>query len=396
MEEDIRKQFPQLQIHQDLVYLDSAATTLKPQSVIDSISKFYTHGYATTSRAVYSASMKATEKMEASRMAVKEFLNAQKVEEIIFTQGTTHSINMVAYAYGRKHIAKGDEILITEMEHHANILPWQQLCKEVGATLKFAVIGDNFELDMEDFKKKLSSKTKLVAITQMSNIFGSINPIKEIAKLAHSYGAVCLVDGAQSTAHFSINVQELDVDFFCFSGHKIYGPTGIGVLYGKYHLLEEMDPFVTGGDTVDKVTKSDSIYYSPPKKFEAGTPHIAGVIGLKAAIDFLKQQDRGKLLEKKLSLLNTLANKLQSKNSIELYNSFPLKTPILTFYSKKIHPLDLATLLDIKQIYFRTGKLCSHLSMYHAKRDSLIRLSLGMYNNQEDIDAFLNAFNALL
>ena len=319
--ERIRADFPMLQKEMNgrpLIYLDSAATAQKPKCVIDALSHFYTEEYGTVHRGVYELSVRATEHYSQVRCQVKDFLNAESEEEIVYTRGTTDAINLVASSFGKRFVEPGDEILISAMEHHSNIVPWQLLCKERGAHLKIIPMDDNGELYLDEYEKLLSKKTKLVSIAHIANFTGTLNPIKEMAKLAHERGAKIFVDGAQSAPHMPIDVQDLDVDFYAFSGHKLYGPTGIGILYGKKELLEELPPYQGGGDMVDQVTFEETIYQKPPLKFEAGTPMIAQVMGLGAAISYLENLGMEAICSWTDRLLHYAREKLETMNHIRI------------------------------------------------------------------------------
>jgi len=392
----LRRDFPMLKktMHgQPLIYLDTAATAQKPQSVIDAITNFYTDHYGTVHRAIYELSVYATQEYQNVRNRVAAFLNAAKSEEIIFTRGTTESINMVAYSFGKAFIKAGDEILITEMEHHSNIVPWQILCEAHGAILKVAPINERGELIIEEFEKLLTERTKLVAVTHISNTLGTINPIKTLAKMAHAKGAKILVDGAQSSPHLHIDVQDLDADFYVFSGHKIYGPTGIGVLYGKESLLNAMPPYQGGGDMIDKVTFPKTTYNVLPMKFEAGTPMIAEVIGLGAAIDYLNSVGMENIRLWEHSLIEKATTAIQQIPGIRLIGTAKDKGGILGFTVEGIHPLDIGTMLDLKGIAIRTGHQCAQPVMHHFGVTTTTRASFGLYNTPQEIDAFIHALD---
>lgn len=390
----LRKDFPMLDksMHgKPLIYFDSAATAQKPKAVIDTITNYYTNDYGTVHRAIYELSVNATQQYQQVRQKVAHLLNAKHVEEIIFTRGTTESINMVAYSFGKAFINPGDEILITEMEHHSNIVPWQILCEDRQAILKVAPINDNGELKMEEFSRLLTNKTKLVAITHVSNALGTINPLKEIIALAHSKGAKVLVDGAQSTPHTVIDVQDLDTDFYVFSGHKFYGPTGIGILYGKAQLLDVMPPYQGGGDMIEKVTFQKTTYNVLPMKFEAGTPMIAEVIGLGAAIDYIQNIGIESIHQYEQSLLKHATEAISSINGLRIIGTAKDKSAILSFIVEGIHPLDLGTMLDLRGIAIRTGHHCAQPVMTHFNIPSTARASFAFYNTKEEIDRFTNA-----
>lgn len=387
-----RKDFPMLtvKVHdKPLVYLDSAATSQKPNQVIDTITDFYKNHYGTVHRAVYSTAIVASEAYQATRKKVQVFLNAQSDDEIIFTKGTTEAINLVAYSFGKQFIEPGDEIIITEMEHHSNIVPWQIAAQDRKAILKVIPFTDDGVLDMDEFKKALSNKTKIVAVAHISNVLGTINPIKEIVKLAHEKGAKVLVDGAQSACHMPIDVQALDVDFFAFSGHKLIGPTGIGVLYGKKELLDAMPPYQGGGDMIQTVTFEKTTYNTLPLKFEAGTPLIAEVIGLGASIDYLTSLSLSDIYAYEKELLSILLYELQTIPGLYVLGLSEHKSAICTFSINGVHPLDIATLLDLHGIAIRSGHLCAQPTMRHFGITAAARASLSFYNTKEEIHFFI-------
>ncbi len=379
-----------------LVYLDSGATAQKPQVVIDAITDFYSSHYGTVNRAVYSLATHSTEAYSQSREKARGFLNASKVEEIIFTRGTTESINLVAYSFGKAFVKPGDEILITEMEHHSNIVPWQILCEDRQAILKVVPVLDNGELDFEAYKRLLSDKTKLVACMHVSNVLGTTNPIREMVQLAHSAGAKFLVDGAQAAPHMSVDVQDLNCDFYVFSGHKAYGPTGIGVLYGREELLDAMPPYQGGGDMIETVTFEKTTYNHLPLKFEAGTPMIAEVIGLGAAIDYLTDIGLGSIHDWELSLLHRATQQLQEIEGLRIVGTSSTKGAIISFVVDGAHPLDMGTLLDLKGICLRTGHHCAQPLLARFGFTSTSRATFGLYNNSEDVDIFVTALKETL
>jgi cysteine desulfurase/selenocysteine lyase len=390
----IRKDFPMLSRKMNdypFIYLDNAATSQKPNCVIDAITKFYSEEYATVHRAFYEYAVVSTEKYSESRRSIQRFINAKHEEEIVFTRGCTEAINIVALCYAREFVHAGDEILISEMEHHSNIVPWQMIAEEKGASLVVAPIDDNGELILEELEKKISSKTKIVAICHVSNLLGTINPIREIIKMAHKKGAICLIDGAQSVCHEKIDVQDLDADFFAFSGHKIYGPTGIGVLYGKKELLAKMRPYHGGGDMVKEVTFAKTTYQDAPLKFEAGTPSIADVIGLGAAIDYFTSFDLKAIREHESNLLKIATEKLSDIEGIEIYGKARNKTSLITFNIEGVHSLDLGVLLGLKGVAIRTGAMCASPVLKRLKAQTAARISFALYNIEEEIDIFLNA-----
>lgn len=395
----IRQDFPmlrQLMHGRPFIYLDSAATAHKPQSVINAISHFYADRYATVNRSVYDFASKASAQYNLVRQKVKRFLNAAFVEEIIFTKSTTEAINLVAHCLGRFYLQPGDEVLISEMEHHSNIIPWYMCCKEKGAHLKVIPVNESGELIFEEFQKLLSNKTKIVSIAHMSNVLGTINPIAEIVREAHAKGAKVVVDGAQSAPHMPIDVQKLGVDFYAFSAHKMYGPTGLGVLYGRRSLLEVMPPYQGGGDMVDEVSFDRITYQEPPLKFEAGTPMIAEVMGLGAALDYIEAIDQELIAAWEKDLLEYATRRLCEIKGLKIIGTAKQKGPILSFSIHGFHPLDLATLLDLRGIAIRTGQLCAQpiLRRYHL--NSLSRISLAFYNTHEEIDLFIHALKEAL
>lgn len=394
-----RRDFPMLaqKVHDEpLIYLDTAATSLKPQIVIDSISQFYTSQYGTVHRAIYEFASQATAMYEGVREQVRAFLNAKKKEEIIFTRGTTDSINLVASSFGKAFIKQGDEILISEMEHHSNIVPWQMMCAERGAVLKIIPITDKAELDLEAYRKLLNPKTKIVSIAHIANSTGTLNPIKEIISLAHLSGAKVLIDGAQSAPHLAIDVQDLDADFFVFSGHKVYGPTGIGILYGKESLLELMPPHAGGGEMIATVTFAKTTYNVLPLKFEAGTPPIAEVIGLGAALKYIQNIGLPQIEKWENQLLEKTLKGLQTIEGIRLIGSAPERGAIISFVVDNVHPLDIGTLLDLKGIAIRTGHQCAQPTMQRFNVSQTCRVSFGLYNNLDDVLSFLLTLEHIL
>lgn len=389
-----RKDFPML--HQTmhgkpLIYFDTAATALKPQSVIDCLSNFYQHHYGTVHRAVYQLASHATTEYQNARHKVQKLLNAKHLEEIIFTSGTTDAINVLAYSFGKAFLQPGDEILITEMEHHAGIVPWQIVCEDRGASLKVVPFNELGELDLETFKNLLSSKTKIVSIAHISNALGTLNPIKNIIKLAHHHGAKVLIDGAQAVPHMSVDVQDLDADFYVFSGHKLYGPTGIGVLYGKKELLEQLPPAKGGGDMIKTVDFAKTTYNEIPTKFEAGTPPIAQAIGLGAAIDYAQNIGLSAIEQHEQSLLCYATQQMKRIPGLQIIGRARKKGAIISFTIEGTHPLDIATLLDLKGIAIRSGHNCAQPTMKHFHLSATARASFGLYNTKEEIDIFCHA-----
>lgn len=395
----LRKDFPMLTktMHgKPLIYLDSAATTQKPQSVIDAIHTFYQDKYGTVHRAVYELAVHATQEYQNTRLKVQAFLNAPRVEEIIYTRGTTESINMIAYSFGKAFIKPGDEILISEMEHHSNIVPWQILCEDRGAVLKVVPFNDEGELRMDEFKKLLSERTKLVAITYVSNALGTINPVKEIIALAHAAGAKVLIDAAQAAPHMKIDVQDLDADFLVFSGHKVYGPTGIGILYGKSELLDRMPPYQGGGDMIDTVTFAKTTYNPLPIKFEAGTPMIAEVIGLGAAIDYVQAVGPDAIRDWEHALLEDATRQMLAIPGLRIIGTAKNKGAIISFAIEGIHALDIGTMLDLRGIAVRTGHHCAQPALRHFHVDGTARASFGLYNTPEEVSQFVEALQSVV
>jgi len=399
MDSKIRDFFPILKqkIHgHSLVYLDTAATSLKPAPVIETLSSFYLHEYGTVHRAVYALSSCATEKYDQARKKVAGFLNAASTDEIIFTRGTTDGLNLVATILGRGVLNKGDEILITEMEHHSNIVPWQIVAAEKGAKLVVASVKENGELDLEDFKQKLNPKTKIVSLAHISNALGTINPIEKIVEIAHKNGSLVVVDGAQAAPHMPIDVQKLGCDFYAFSGHKLYGPNGIGILYGKKELLEKLPPCQGGGDMVDIVTFEKTTYNVPPLKYEAGTPIIAEAIALAAAIDFISEIGLEESRRREHALSEKFREGLKSIPGVKIIGEAPNRAAITSFIVDGIHPLDVGTMLDLHGIEVRTGYLCAQPLLRRFTPNGVIRASFGLYNNEEEVDVLLKHLKQIL
>ncbi|QQZ10493.1 cysteine desulfurase [Heyndrickxia vini] len=391
---EIRKLFPILDQEVNghpLVYLDSAATSQKPYSVIEAINNYYKEDNSNVHRGVHTLGTRATDKYEGAREKVRRFINASSTSEVIFTRGTTTSINTIANSFGRDNVKEGDEIVISYMEHHSNLIPWQQLAKQKGATLKYVPMQEDGTITLDDVQKTVTSNTKIVAIMHVSNVLGTINPIKEITKIAHNNGAYMVVDGAQSTPHMKIDVQDLDCDFFAFSGHKMCGPTGIGVLYGKRELLENMEPVEFGGEMIDFVDLYDSTWKELPWKFEGGTPIIAGAIGLGAAIDFLEDIGMENITKYEHQLAEYALNKLSEVKGITIYGPMdPMKRAgLVTFNLDDVHPHDLATVLDAEGIAVRAGHHCAQPLMKWLKVSATARASFYLYNTEEDIDRFV-------
>lgn len=379
-----------------LIYLDSAATAQKPNCVINTITDFYREHYGTVNRAVYELAAAATVSYQGVRQKARAFLNAKNVEEIIFTRGTTESINLIATSFGKAFVRSGDEILISEMEHHSNIVPWQMLCEDRGAKLKVIPVLENGELDLAAYKKLLTPRTKLVAITHISNVLGTQNPLEEIISLAHKAHAVVLVDAAQSSPHIPIDVQKLNADFLTCSGHKLYGPTGIGILYGKAELLNAMPPYQGGGDMIDTVTFEKTTYNTLPLKFEAGTPMIAEVMGLGSAIDYLTNIGLETIHAWEKELLLYATQKLETIPSLRILGTAPNKGALISFVIEGAHALDIGTLLDAHGIAVRTGHHCAQPILRKLGVKAATRTSFGLYNTLEEIDKFYDTLKSLL
>lgn len=388
-----RQDFPILSetVHgKPLVYLDNAATSQKPSSVIECDTRYYGEINANVHRGVHSLSQRATDAFESARDTVRRFVNAARREEIVFVRGTTEAINLVAASFGQR-LRSGDEILITEMEHHSNIVPWQLLCERSGATLRVAPIDDTGELRLDEFARLLGPATRLVAVTQLSNALGTINPVRQLVELAHAAGAVVLVDGAQAAAHLPGDVQALDCDFYAFSGHKLYGPTGIGVLYGKATLLETMPPYQGGGDMIRQVTFAKTTYNDLPYKFEAGTPHIAGAIGLGAAIDYVNTIGLSAIAAHEQVLLAYATEQAVQIPGLRLIGTARDKASILSFTVEGVHPHDVGTVLDLEGVAVRAGHHCAMPVMAHFGLPATVRASFALYNTVEEVDVLMRA-----
>lgn len=385
----IRQQFPVLNREvkdKPLVYFDNAATSQKPQSVIDALVNYYTHYNANIHRGIHTLAEEATAAFEATRDAVQQFIHAASREEIIFTRGTTEGINLVANTWGRQNIKAGDEIIISTMEHHSNIVPWQILCEEKAAVLKVIPINDEGELLMDEYKKLLGPNTKLVAVAHASNALGTINPVREIIEAAHQAGAVVLIDGAQSTVHLDIDVQQMDCDFFAFSAHKLYGPTGMGILYGKKSLLEAMPVFHGGGEMIKEVTFKKTTYNDLPYKYEAGTPNIADAIAFKTALDFISQTGKENIRKHEEELLRYATQQLEQLPGLKIIGTAKEKLSVVSFVIDKIHPQDIGILLDNQGIAVRTGHHCTQPLMDRFGIPGTTRASFAVYNTKEEID----------
>jgi len=392
--EAIREDFPILEQQvcgKPLAYLDNAATTQKPQSVIDAVQHYYARDNANVHRGVHTLSERATAAYEGARRIIAGFFNAASEQEVIFTRGATEAINLVAASWGRTHLSAGDEVLITHMEHHSNIVPWQMLCEQTGAVLKVAPINDAGELIISEFDALLSERTKLVGVVHMSNALGSINPVAELAKKAHALGAVVLVDGAQAAAHLSVDVQALDCDFYVTSAHKMYGPTGIGVLIGKQSLLDAMPPYQGGGDMIRMVTFEKTEYNDLPYKFEAGTPHIAGAIGFGKALEYISTIGFEAIAKREKALLGYATTKAESFDGLRIIGRAKEKACVLSFVLKGIHPHDLGTILDREGVAIRAGHHCAMPVMQFFKVPATARASFSIYNTEAEVDALFAA-----
>lgn len=390
----IRKDFPILQQKvngKSLVYFDNAATTHKPNRVIDAVSGYYENQNSNVHRGVHQLSVMATEAFENVRHKIKQHINARYNNEVIFTRGTTESVNLVASTWGKKNIHTDDEIIISAIEHHSNIVPWQMLCNETGAKLRIIPVNHIGEISMEAYRDLFSDKTKLVAVNHISNTLGTINPVKEIVTLAHDHGVPVLIDGAQALPHAKVDVQQLDCEFYCFSAHKVYGPTGIGGLYGKEKILEDMPPYQGGGEMIKSVTFENTIYNDLPYKFEAGTPNIAGVIGFGAALDYINEIGLEKINEHEHDLLTYATNELEKIEEIRIIGKAKNKASVLSFLIGEIHPYDAGTIIDHFGVAVRTGNHCTQPIMDRYDIPGTIRASFGLYNTREEIDILIEA-----
>ena len=395
----VRKDFPILQTYvhgKPLVYLDNAATSQKPISVIRKAQEYYSTMNSNIHRGVHALSGVSTEAFETARIKIKKFINALGKNEIIFTRGATESINLVAQTFGRSNLNEGDEVIISEMEHHSNIVPWQLICNEKKAKLKVIPINDDGELILEEYEKLLSDRTKIVSVVYCSNSLGTVNPVRKIIKAAHKKGIPVLIDAAQAVNHLPIDVQELDCDFLVFSGHKIYGPTGIGVLYGKVNLLDSMPPYQGGGDMISKVTFEKTTYNELPHKFEAGTPNIAGAIGLGEAIDYVSRIGIGNISLHEKELLDYATEAVQSVPGLKIIGTASEKVSVLSFVLDDVHPHDIGTFLDFEGIAIRTGHHCTQPVMDRFKIPATSRASFAMYNTTEEIDVLVNGLNKII
>ena len=389
-----KEDFPILK-NRDMAYLDSGATTQKPQKVLDAVESFYEHENANPHRGAYSLSIEATEAYESTRGKIAKFINARYPEEIIFSKNATESLNLLAYSYGLDNLEKEDEVVISIMEHHSNLVPWQYVTNKTGSTLKYMYINDNFEISKEEIESKITDKTKIVGITHISNVLGTINPVKEIIKYAHKKGAIVIVDASQSIPHMKIDVQDLDADFLVFSGHKMLAPLGIGVLYGKKELLQKMKPFLMGGDMREYVYEQKTTFAPLPNKFEAGTQNVEGVIGLGAAIDYINEIGYDKIAEVEKELTEYAREKLSKLDYLDLYLT-PNKenhSSVFSFNIKGVHPHDVASILDTENVYVRSGNHCAQPLLRSLGIDSTCRASLYFYNTKEDIDKLVHGLD---
>lgn len=392
MHYDYRNDFPLL-MQNKIIYIDNAATSQRPQCVIDAEGDFYKNYNANPLRGLYSLSVEATEVYENAREAVRKFIGAEKSNEIIFTRNTTESLNLVAYSYGLSNVKKGDEIVVSIMEHHSDLLPWQMVAKTCGAELKFIECAKDGSIDLEKVKELITSRTKIVAMTQVSNVLGREYPVKEIAKLAHEKGAVMVVDGAQSTPHMRVDVTDLDADFFAFSGHKLLAPMGIGVLYGKEKLLDKMPPFLSGGEMIDSVTRTSAVYAELPHKFEAGTVNAAGAAGLKAAIDYIEKVGFDYIGEREIALTSRAIEKMRKIPHVNIIGSENADehTGIVTFTIDNVHPHDISEILAADGIAVRAGHHCAQPLLTHLGLNSTARASFAFYNTEDEVDKFTDS-----
>lgn len=374
-----------------LVYLDNAATTQKPQVVIDALNNYYTQINSNIHRGVHYLSQKATDEFEIARESVRQFINAANAYEVIFTRGATDSINLVAASFGRTFLHEGDEIVISEMEHHANIVPWQFLCEERGCVLKVIPIDDNGELILDKLNELLTSKTKIVAVSHVSNTLGTINPVKKVIEIAHQHNIPVLIDGAQAVSHCKVDVQDLDCDFYCFSGHKMYAPMGIGIMYGKKKLLNAMKPYQGGGEMIKQVTFAKTTYNELPFKFEAGTPSVGDAMGLRVAIDYIKRIGIENIAQHEHELLTYAMSRLSTIEGLKVYGTSAQKTAIISFNIGNIHPSDIGTIIDKLGIAVRTGHHCTQPIMDHFGISGTVRASFALYNTKEEVDSLYEA-----
>ena len=391
---DYKKDFPIFN-NRNITYLDSGATTQKPQYVIDAIDEFYEHNNANPHRGAYSLSIDATNVYEGTREKIAKFINARKANEIIFSKNASESLNLIAYSYGLDNLKKDDEVVLSIMEHHSNLVPWQYVTKKTGASLKYMYINDEFELSKEEVESKITDKTKIVGITHVSNVLGTINNVKEIIKYAHKKGAVVIVDASQSIPHMKIDVQDLDADFVVFSGHKMFAPLGIGVLYGKEKLLNNMNPFLMGGDMIEYVYEQDTTFAPLPNKFEAGTQNVEGVVGLGAAIDYINKVGYDNIEKIEKEVVSYARQELSKLDYLDLYMSPNEKnhSSVISFNIKGVHPHDVASMLDFKGVCVRSGNHCAQPLLRYMGIDSTCRASFYFYNTKEDVDMLIKGLD---
>lgn len=394
MIEEIKKDFPLLE-NRNIAYLDSGATTQKPKEVIEAIKKYYENSNANPHRGAYSLSIEATEQYENTRTKIAEFINAKHREEIIFSKNATESLNLIAYSYGMDNLKKDDEVVISIMEHHSNLVPWQKVTKATGSKLNYMYINENYEISDEEIESKITDKTKIVGITYVSNVLGTINNVKKIIKYAHKKGAVVIVDASQSIPHMKIDVQDLDADFLVFSGHKMLAPLGIGVLYGKREILNNMTPFLMGGDMIEYVYEQETTFAPLPNKFEAGTQNVEGVIGLGAAIDYIQKIGYDKIQEKENEIISYARQELSKLDYLTLYLTPNAQnhSSVISFNIKGVHPHDVASILDSENVCVRSGNHCAQPLMRFLGIDSTCRASFYFYNSKEDVDRLVSALN---
>lgn len=396
MRKDYRSDFP-LIVNSSIAYLDNAATAQRPQCVIDAESDFYLRHNANPMRGLYELSIEATDIYESARETVRKFIGAASTEEIVFTRNTTESLNLVAYSYGLTHVKAGDEVLVSIMEHHSDLLPWQMVCRQTGAKLRFIDCEPDGSVDLNKVDELITDKTKIVAMTQVSNVLGRQYPVREVAKLAHAKGAVMVVDGAQSTPHMPVNVQELGADFFAFSGHKVFGPMGIGVLYGRRDLLDAMPPFLSGGEMIESVTRESAVYAELPHKFEAGTVNAAGAAGLKAALDYVSSIGFDELMRREHALTERAFNAVRNIPHVQVLGSDKAEehTGIVTFVLDGVHPHDISEILASDGIAVRAGHHCAQPLLKHLGHLSTTRASLAFYNTEDEVDRFVASLSTI-
>ena len=392
--EEIKKDFPLLQ-NREIAYLDSGATTQKPSQVIEAVKKFYENYNANPHRGAYSLSMEATEMYENTRGKIAKFINSRQAQEIIFTKNASEALNLIAYSYGMDNLKKDDEIVLSIMEHHSNLVPWQKVSKVTGAKLEYMYINDNYEISDEEIKNKITDDTKIVAITHVSNVLGTINDVKKIIKYAHKKGAVVVVDASQSIPHMKIDVQDLDCDFLVFSGHKMLAPLGIGVLYGKKEILNKMSPFLMGGDMIEYVYEQETTFAPLPNKFEAGTQNVEGVIGLGTAIDYIENIGYDKIQEIEYEVVSYAIEELKKLDYIQLYltSNTQNHSAVISFNIKGVHPHDVASILDLEGVCVRSGNHCAQPLLRYMGIDSTCRASFYLYNTKDDVDKLVQSLN---